>query len=239
MSGPFTGFAAGARAFAVPESFVTQVLPLLDGQSLAAALCALRLLHHHRGFPRYLTVGELAADPSLAAFLAHTGNAERALTDAVGQLVAVGLLLPLTVERDGRRDDLLFLNTPADRRAAALVRQRRLDLGEPVPPEPAGAPPPDVFALYEENVAPLTPLVAQELAEAAARYPHAWLEAAIREAAVQRARSWRYVARILERWAVEGPDDEKVGRDTAHDLERYFSGRYGRILRERLDAERG
>jgi len=238
VSARFAGFAAGSRALAIPEAFVTQVLPLLDGPSLATAVCAFRILHHHRGFPRHLTSAELAADPSLAAFLAKNDSGEQALAGAVERLVATGMLLRLPVERGGRREELLFLNTPADRRAMALVRQRRVDLGEPVPPEAAGPPSPDVFALFEENVAPLTPLVAQELAEAAERYPREWLEAAIREAAAQRARSWRYVARILERWAVEGPDDETVERDSPDDLERYFSGKYGRILRERLDGER-
>lgn len=236
MTERFTGFASGARALALPESFVTRLLPLLDGPSLAAALCALRILHHRKGFPRFLTPADLAADPALAAFLARTGGG---LDAALQRLLDAGMLLRLEVEQDGRCQDLLFLNAPADRRGMVLVRSRAVALREPPPEEPAGEPPPDIFALYEENVGPLTPIVAQDLAEAAERYPREWLEAAIGLAAERNVRNWRYVARILERWSVEGPDYEKAGRDPADDLERYyFGGRYGRVLKERFDAGR-
>ncbi len=90
-----------------------------------------------------------------------------------------------------------------------------------------------VFALYESLVGTISPLIADELAEAERLYPAEWLEAAFREAAAQNARSWRYVSRILERWAVEGPDHAKTERDPAAE-ERYFRGKYGRILRQRL-----
>jgi hypothetical protein len=64
-------------------------------------------------------------------------------------------------------------------------------------------------------------------------YPAEWLEAAFREAAAQNARSWRYVSRILERWAIEGRSHAKVRGDTSAD-ERYFRGKYGQVLRKRL-----
>jgi DnaD/phage-associated family protein len=89
-----------------------------------------------------------------------------------------------------------------------------------------------IFALYESLIGTMSPLIADELAEAERLYPAEWLEAAFREAAAQNARSWRYVSRILERWAIEGPDHATTERSAADD--RYFRGKYGQILKQRL-----
>ena len=48
--------------------------------------------------------------------------------------------------------------------------------------------------------------------EAEQVYPYSWIEEAFREAATHNKRSWRYVARILERWAAEGKDYGEFGR---------------------------
>jgi DnaD/phage-associated family protein len=97
---------------------------------------------------------------------------------------------------------------------------------------------PGIYALYESTIGTVSPLIAGELADAERLYPADWLEAAFREAAAQNARSWRYVSRILERWTNEGKDDAKAERDPAGDDAsgdaRYFRGKYGRILRQRL-----
>jgi DnaD/phage-associated family protein len=89
-----------------------------------------------------------------------------------------------------------------------------------------------IFALYETHIGTISPLIADELTEAERLYPADWLESAFREAASQNARSWRYITRILERWAREGPDHATTQRGAADD--RYFRGKYGRILKERL-----
>ncbi|MDQ2682705.1 MAG: DnaD domain protein [Chloroflexota bacterium] len=63
---------------------------------------------------------------------------------------------------------------------------------------------PTVFRLYEQNIGPLTPLVADRLIKAVELYPVDWIEAAIAEAVSYNRRSWRYIARILENWATDG-----------------------------------
>ena len=113
------------------------------------------------------------------------------------------------------------------------VRSGQFQIGRIVPQPPPPATPSSVFTLYESLVGNISPLIADELTEAERLYPAPWLEAAFREAAAQNARSWRYVSRILERWAIEGPNDEKTERDDAGDT-RYFAGKYGRILKQRL-----
>ena len=233
---PFAGFPSRARATPIPYVFFSDVLPgLADAPSLGVVLYALHALSRKKGFPRYLMAADLTAEPALAAFLERAGAPGGAIDGGLRRAVEAGVLLPLAVERDGQRADLYFLNAPADRRGMDAVRAGAVDLGRALPPPPApDAPRPGAVALYESLVGTVSPLVADELAEAERLYPAEWLEAAFREAAAQNARSWRYVSRILERWAIQGPDYAKTERDPAAAGERYFEGKYGSILRQRL-----
>jgi DnaD/phage-associated family protein len=70
---------------------------------------------------------------------------------------------------------------------------------------------PTVFRLYEQNIGPLTPLIADRLIRALETYPLEWIESALEEAVAYNRRNWRYVARILENWSVDGPPG-KAGR---------------------------
>jgi DnaD/phage-associated family protein len=234
----FHGFPSSGRATAIPNVFFTDVLPHLADDAVAAgvALYAFKALLSKRGSPRFVTEEELAGDTSLAAFVNAAGEPAEAIQRGLARAVETGMLLRLTVEGEGPRRELYFLNAPADRRGMEAVRTGTVDLGRVVAPSaPADAAPPGIFVLYESLIGTLGPGIADELTEAERLYPAEWLEAAFREAAAQNARSWRYVTRILERWAIEGRDNAATERDPAGD-ERYFSGKYGRILRQRLKS---
>jgi DnaD/phage-associated family protein len=233
----FAGFPSRPQSTAIPNVFFSDVLPkLTDPVVLGVVLYAFNVLAGKKGFPRYLIAAEIAADPAAAAYLGALGAADAgaALRGGLARAAELGILLPLTVETEGGRIDLYFLNAPADRRGMEAVRSGSVGLGRVIEqPQPAAAERSSIFALYESLVGTLSPLIADELAEAERLYPADWLEAAFREAAAQNARSWRYVSRILERWAIEGPDHAKTERDPAAD-DHYFRGKYGAILRERL-----
>jgi DnaD/phage-associated family protein len=85
---------------------------------------------------------------------------------------------------------------------------------------------PNIFVLYEQNIGPLTPLLAEELMEAEDTYPLPWIEDAFREAVELNKRSWRYIQRILERWAAEGKTDEGTRRGDEGDRRRFIEGEY-------------
>jgi DnaD/phage-associated family protein len=233
----FGGFPARAQATAIPHVFFTDLLPQLahDAVTLGVTLYAFHALRRKKGFPRYITGDDLAGEPAMLSYLINTDSDETAIAHGLEHASSIGAFLRLQMERDGAPVDLYFLNTPADRRGLEAVRAGTVDVGmltpaTRVPPALARS---NVFTLYESLVGTLSPLVADELAEAERLYPQEWLERAFREAAAQNVRSWRYVSRILERWSVEGPDHEKADRDPAGD-DRYFAGKYGRILKQRL-----
>jgi DNA replication protein len=133
-------------------------------------------------------------------------------------------------------DQCLLLNTPSHRRLLGRVAAGEAHLVLP-PPAAAAAPParrPTIYELYEQNVGLLTPLLVEDLREAADTYPADWIEEAFREAVGYNRRNWHYVRRILETWATRGRGERGVagGRPQApRDPRRYFEGPYGSIVK--------
>jgi DNA replication protein len=212
----FTGFAAGARATAVPSAFFSELLPLIDdADELRVTLYVIYALGRRKGYPRFVTEAELQAESPLYAALGDGEEAPLRCRKGLEAAVARGSLLRLAVEHEGRDEALFFLNTPSDRRAVEQITDGRLDLGR-VLPKPHAAPQlhqTNVYGLYEANIGLITPLIGERLKEAEELYPEEWLLEAMEEAARLNKRSWGYVEAILKRWATEGRTREKAGRD--------------------------
>ncbi len=209
---PFSGFPSGkTRTVPIPETFFTDLLPQIDHPGeLRVTLACFYHLARRSGPVRYVRRSELEADPALTAALSPAE-----IREGLNRAVARGTLLHVRVEEDGRTDDLYLLNTARGRMAYEAIRRGArppsLDLGESAV---LVADRPNLFALYEQNIGLLTPLIAQELEEAAKTYPAEWIEEAIRIAVSRNVRRWSYVRGILERWAAEGRDTGGV--DEAH-----------------------
>lgn len=69
---------------------------------------------------------------------------------------------------------------------------------------------PNIFVLYEQNIGLLSPLIADQLKDAADQYPPEWIEAAFREAVQHNKRNWSYISAILRRWKTEGRQQWKA-----------------------------
>jgi DnaD/phage-associated family protein len=214
---PFAGFPAGRLAVvAVPDLLVSRLLAEIDAlDELKATLVVFWYLQRHKkSGPKLVTWRELAAG---AAHLLGPGAAGVAtLRSGLDRAVARGTLLRVRAEVRGDEEDLYLVNSAHGRRTLERLRRGELSLDHLVlDVVPAGRPSaerPSVFALYEQNIGLLTPLVAEELAACIRRYPIEWVEDAIREAVAYNRRSWRYVTRILERWEHEGRSNEASRR---------------------------
>lgn len=215
---PFDGFPAGRLSMIViPDLFFSQLCGQIgDLAELKATLGLFWFLQRKPGGLKLATWRELEADSGLAPLLG-AGEAGRAfLRQGLERGVARGTVLHARAEFGGQPQDLYLLNTADGRRTLGRLRRRELDLDHVVlevsPPGRPSAERPTVFALYEQNIGLLTPLIAEELAETMHRYPVEWIEDAIREAVEYNRRAWRYVRRILERWESEGRSDEAARR---------------------------
>ena len=209
---PPSGFPNSGLATAVPNQFFSRVLPQIEAvEELVVSVYFFFAQHLKRRSPRFLTKRELAADAALARTLARLGGGEDALERGLDLSVWRGTLLRAKRRSDGE-DDLYVVNTPANRRALEALAGREVRLESPLPAA-ADAGNAGIFALYEQNIRPLTPLIAEELAEAEKRYPADWVRDAFQEAVSLNKTNWRYIESILRRWEAEGRSHEESGRD--------------------------
>lgn len=68
---------------------------------------------------------------------------------------------------------------------------------------------------YEQEIGPLTGMIADDITACLEEYPPEWFEMAMREAALASARNWKYVKAILANWKAHGvgwkPKNKKPG----------------------------
>jgi len=227
---PFAGFPEGkSRLISMPAQFFTELLPQIDDLGeLKVTLYAIWYLSHQEGAARYFTLSDLLADELFATSFGEDEEARRAaLLDALDRAVKRGTLL---AGKTNSSEAVYFVNTPRGR--AAL---HALELGKWSPADESQAPAtldaerPNIFRLYEENIGPLTPMIADDLRLAEQEYPASWIDEAIHAAVQANKRSWRYVEAILRRRKEKGADEpDQPG--SQEDLYRYTKGKYGGIV---------
>jgi DnaD/phage-associated family protein len=62
----------------------------------------------------------------------------------------------------------------------------------------------EIEQLYESEIGPVTPTIADAIVNAEKEYPAGWTEDAIRTASCSNVRKWSYVRAILKRWKEDG-----------------------------------
>ncbi len=206
----FEGFVTGGAAVTLPAQLFTEVLPQIEDEAeLRVTLHALAAIQRTRGSLRAVRASALASEGPLLRGL-ETRRGVEAVREGFALAVGRGTLLSLSLQ-DG--DALVFVNSEAGRRNLERVRSGVLDApGAKVATQTVVVEPREGLAAeYEREIGALTPSTAGALAEAAARYPEAWIVDALRLAAARNARSWRYAEAILRRWEAEGRDDGDAG----------------------------
>ncbi|MGQ9585662.1 MAG: DnaD domain-containing protein [Anaerolineae bacterium] len=207
----FRGFGGGRVPLVpLPEQFFRELLPRLDDLAeLKVTLYCFWLLSRKKGEHRFLTRRELEEDQILRdALQTDLESGEQALWAGLERAVARGTLLRLVGRAAGQETDCFVLNTERGRELVRRVQEGRVVLDVPEVPHGDWVPErPNIFALYEQNIGLLQPLLVEELREAEETYPPEWIEEAFRLAVRRNARNWSYVRAILERWAREGKDE--------------------------------
>jgi DnaD/phage-associated family protein len=161
-----------------------------------------------QGRPQFVTYEELKTE--ICRLLGELD--EKRIRQALDSAAAHGALVHSTVTMNGILEDVY-----------SLPPSTRLES------QPTTI---NIFTLYEQNIGVITPMIAEELKEAESLYPPQWIEDAFREAVALNKRSWRYIARILERWASEGKDSGEYKRDTKKDgPDKYVRGKYGHLVK--------
>lgn len=212
----FSGFPARTGFTPIPNPFFSAVLPeIQDVSELRVTLHMFWALYRKKGYPSFVTYGELRGDQSLVASLSSEEELRHALELGVGR----GTLLCLKMDKEGEPEELYFLNTEPSRRAIVQIENGEISLGRMVRVETAATEERrNIFTLYEQNIGLLTPLIAEDLKEAEKLYPVSWIEDAFRESVRINKRNWRYISKILEQWASRGKDYGTIREGTEKDI---------------------
>ncbi len=233
----FSGFPARMQFTPLPNLFLSTLLPQIsDMAELKTTLHIFASLYRKRGYPRFVTYGELLTDKSLmSSFREDSKPSDEVLRSALEIAAQRGTILHLILDKDGVSEDIYFLNTDSDRKIVAKIQNGEFILSGLIAKgrtDDEIEEQPGIFTLYEQNIGMLTPLIAEELSEAEKLYPEIWIKDAIKAAVNQNKRKWNYISAILERWAAEGKGDGTHKRDFKKtDPDKYIKGKYGHMVR--------
>ncbi|HSQ39719.1 MAG TPA: DnaD domain protein, partial [Anaerolineales bacterium] len=216
----FKGFTAGTDdSVPVPEAFFTELLPVIDDLGeLRVTLYAFWNFHGQVREPRYLRFSEILKDDLLMAGFGQAADAQKKnLAEALKRACGRGTLL------EAHQENVTFYFLNSERGKAAM---EGMLCGAWSPDEEQPLPlrlqkeRPNIYALYEQNIGPLTPILSETLQDAEKSYPADWIEDAIKIAVTRNVRNWQYVEAILRSWKEKGRDgtdrksaEEKRKRD--------------------------
>jgi DNA replication protein len=215
----FPGFTSSETFTQVPDSLFRLMNEIDDLSELKLTLYVLWRIEHIEGRFRYLCQSEILAD---SGFMAQLSAAE--VESGLEKAVQRGTLIRVVNSEGG----FYFLNSPRGRASAeALENGQWRDSART--PSTAPVPRPNVFKLYEENIGPLTPLMADTLKDAEKDYPAEWLAEAFTIAVERNKRNWKYIEAILRRWKDEGYEG-KNRKDAGKDPKRYSESQFSEYL---------
>jgi DnaD/phage-associated family protein len=196
----FRGFLDSEALTQVPDTLFTTLLPdITDADELKVALYAVWGILHIEG--AIAALREMDFEEEALGL-----NAED-IRSGLEKAVQRGILLRSMHGADA----WYLLNSPRGRAAAQSLNQSGWP--EAIRTSRAPAERPNVFKLYEENIGPLTPLLADSLKDAETTFTSEWIADAIKLAVENNKRSWKYCEAILKRWKEEGRGEKQNRRN--------------------------
>lgn len=215
----FPGFTSSETFTPVPDSFFRLMNDISDADELKVTLYVLWRIEHIEGRLRYLSRGDILEDNGLMA-----GISAAEVDSGLEKALRRGTLLRVESASGG----LWMLNSPRGRATAEALENSPGGESARIPP-PIPLPRPNIFKLYEENIGPLTPLMADTLKDAEKEYPAEWLAEAFKVAVERKVRNWKYISAILRRWKEEGYEG-KNRKDAGKDAKRYSTSQFDEYI---------
>jgi DNA replication protein len=209
----FKGFTDSETFTQVPDSFFRSLLKeIKDTDELKVTLYAIWWIEHMEGPFRAMSEADFDAK--------ELGLSAEKIRSGLRKAVERGSMLKAQHETD----ILYFLNSPRGRATAETFAKGQLrETGRTMS---APVERPNIFKLYEENIGPLTPLIADALKDAEETYSAEWIAESIELAVKNNKRSWRYCEAILKRWKEEGRAEKQDRRDAEKDRRKYIEGEF-------------
>ncbi|HEY3310379.1 MAG TPA: DnaD domain protein [Anaerolineales bacterium] len=198
----FEGFNSSETFTSVPDALFRMLGEIDDLDELKSTLYVLWRIDHLEGKFRQVCRTEIIEDANFMRGISPAG-----LDAGLEKAVQRGTLLRVDTAEGG----FYFLNSPRGRASAEAMRSGdwRASATASLPPREI----PNVFKLYEDNIGPLTPLIADALKDAEKTYSAGWLADAIEASVKRNVRNWNYIEAILRRWKEEGRAEKQNRRN--------------------------
>ena len=203
----FIGFTDSETFTQLPDSFFRQLLiEINDTGELKVTLYALWRMEHMEG--PFRAMSETDFDGK------ELGLPEGEVRSGLDKAVGHGSLL----KSEQGKDVFYFLNSPRGRAAAEAYANGNWHAAGRTYSAPLERP--NIFKLYEENIGPLTPMIADALKDAENTFSAGWIAEAIELAVKNNKRNWKYAEAILKRWKEEGRAEKQDRRDNKESRQR-------------------
>jgi DNA replication protein len=205
----FNGFDLSENALtSIPADFFRLVMPAIqDANLLKLCLYVLWKADTVGDYQISFTADGLVLDKIFSDGLTNDTNNLPALIDALLHKAVESNIL-LGWQSNQHDQSRYFINcdagAAAHKQASLGARSSHITLDQIKP---------NIYKVYEENIGPLTPLIADTLRDAEETYPADWIKEAMEIAIENNVRRWRYVESILDRWKKEGRNGTDRRRD--------------------------
>ena len=232
----FKGFPPGQlNTIRIPALIFKDLLPQIDTlEELKVTLYALWQVNRQEGEIRYLKESDFLEDPIFMAGMGATGPAQTSAVRAgLERALNRGTLLKASLADSGGELALYFFNSPRGQAAVQSVEDGSWRPSDgSLPALTLNLEQPNIFQLYEENIGPLTPLIADTLRDAEKNYPESWIRQAVEIAVANNVRKWRYIEAILQSWQDGGRDERQDRGYSKKDRRAYLEDEFAEFIED-------
>lgn len=218
----------------IPEPFFRDLLPQInDLDELKITLYAFWRLNYVEGIFKFFRMTDVLNDRELLAGIAERDETavERTIA-ALDKAVKRGTLLKAELKQENGSEFLYFLNTPKNQAAVNSIKngkwKYKKDSETYFIEPPSGTR--NIFQLYEENIGPITPMLADSLGDIEDTYPELWIEEAFKIAVENNKRSLSYIEAILKRWHEGGKNGRRAEADFKKSGKEYIDGEFSDFI---------
>ena len=197
------GFTDSTKYLGLPVNIFNQILENIeDITDFKILLRVIYLSQTKKGKYLFCSINELLSDRILMRTLQKThpqSDKKQIIKNSLNKLITLELIIQVVSKSN--QETSYLLNTKFNRN---IPHGFSSNPNESLEPWEADEYAPNIFSLYEQNIATLTPIIAEKLIEAQESYPSDWIHEAFAEAVKNNKRNWSYISSILTKWNIQG-----------------------------------
>ncbi len=197
------GFSDKTKYLGLPVTIFSEIIEKIENiTDFKILLRLIYLTQTKKGKFQFCTIDELLADRILMRTLQKTypqSDKKEIIEKSFNQLIKLELIIKISQKSDDEK--AYFLNTKFNRSVVNKFSNHSMEKLDPWEGDEFVS---NIFALYEQNISTLTPIIAEKLREAEENYPPDWIHEAFTEAVKNNKRNWAYISSILTKWNIQG-----------------------------------